>query len=338
MRNIFVLAEHRRGELRDISFEMQAAAASVAPELGAQVVTVLMGSGVDAYATRLAAHCDRVLYIDDPLFAHYNFELVQSVMAHLIGEHNPALVMVAHTTQGVDLAPALAVQMKMPYVTDIIDLPIIDGKLQPVRTYYQGKVNANFSFKGDAPYLVTVRESSFCISEDTKNGIIDKIDSPVQEAATHRSFVEYLESVVADVDITQADVIVAIGRGLKDQKNMAMVEELTAAVNGVIAGSRAATDAGWIPVDRQVGTSGKSVKPRLYIAIGISGASQHLVGMKGAKTVVAINKDPNAPIFSVADYAIIDDLCKVVPKMTEKFIELRSTGMDTCESQEEAVS
>lgn len=324
MRNIFVLAEHRCGELRDVTFEMLAAAAKLAPEFGGQVVSVLIGSGVDDYAAALAGHSDKVLVVDDPLFAHYNSELVQPVLANLIQEHNPALVLVAHTTQGVDMAPALAVQLKMPFVADVIDLAVIDGKLQAVRMYYQGKVQANFGFTGDMPYLATVRESSFCALEPLKNGTVEKVESPVQEPAAYRRFVEYIEAVTAEVDITQADVVVAVGRGLKEEKNMAIIEDLAKAVNGVIAGSRAATDAGWVPLDRQVGTSGKSVKPRLYIAIGISGASQHLVGMKGAKTVVAINKDANAPIFSVADYAIVDDLLKVVPKITQKFLELRA--------------
>lgn len=321
MHNTFVLAEHRRGELRDVTFELLAAAANVAPEMGGQVISVLIGSGVDAYAKKLSGYCDKVFVVDDPLFADYNSELVQAVMASLIKQHSPALVMVGHTTQGVDMAPALAVQMKMPFMADVIDMNVIDGALQLVRTYYQGKVNASFSFKGERPYLITVRESSFCIMEPVKNAIIESIDSPVRKTVAYRRFVEYIETVVTDVDITQADVIIAVGRGLKEGKNMAMIEELAAATHGVIAGSRAATDAGWIPHDRQIGTSGKTVKPKLYIAVGISGASQHIVGMKGAKTIVAINKDPNAPIFSVADYAIIDDLFKVIPKMTEKFLE-----------------
>lgn len=338
MRDVFVLAEHRCGELRDVSLEMLAAAAHVAPAIGGRVVCVLLGSGVDTYAGKLAGYSDKVLYIDDPLFTHYNSEHVQAAMAALIRQHNPALVLMAHTTQGVDMAPALAVQLNAPFVTDIVDLRLADGQIQPVRTYFQGKIHANYSFRGGQPYLATVRESSFCVPEPAKNGVIEKIESPVKEACTYRRFVEYIETVVADVDITQAEVIVAVGRGIKEDKNMAMIEELAAAVNGVIAGSRAATDAGWIPHDRQIGTSGKTVKPRLYIAVGISGASQHLVGMKGAKTIVAINKDPNAPIFSVADYAIIDDLFKVVPKMTEKFLELKAATVAMGEPLHEAAS
>ena len=187
---------------------------------------------------------------------------------------------------------------------------------------YQGKVNANFVFKGEAPYLITFREASLEVPDASKQGKVEKIESPLKEDIEYRRFIEYVEAEVGDVDITQSEILVAVGRGVREEKNMAMIEDLAKAINADICGSRAATDAGWLPHDRQVGTSGKTVKPS-YIAIGISGAFQHLAGMKAAKTIVAINKDPEAPIFTVADFAIVDDLFKVVPKLTEKLIELR---------------
>jgi electron transfer flavoprotein alpha subunit len=323
MGDILVLAEHRCNELREVSFEMLCAAAKVAPQLGGEIITVLIGSRVDSFAEKLAGYSDKVLYVDDALFANYNSEAYQKVMSELVKQYNPELVMVAHTTQGVDMAPALAVELNMPFVPDIIGLGVTDGRLVPVRLYYQGKVNADFIFKGQAPYLVTVRESSFLADEPSKQGVVEKIESPLKEDIQYRKFLEYIEAVAGDVDITQADVLVAVGRGIKEEKNMALINELASSINAVVAGSRAVTDAGWLPHDRQVGTSGKTVKPKVYIAIGISGAFQHLAGMKSAKTIIAINKDPNAPIFSVADYAIVDDLFKVVPKLTEKLTELR---------------
>jgi electron transfer flavoprotein alpha subunit len=152
---------------------------------------------------------------------------------------------------------------------------------------------------------------------------VEKIECPLKEDIPYRQFVEYIEAEVGDVDITQSEILVAVGRGLKEEKNMPLVEELAAVIKADLCGSRAAVDAGWLPHDRQVGTSGKTVKPKLYLAVGISGAFQHVAGMKGAKTVVAINKDPDAPIFNVAHYAIVDDLLKVVPKLTEKLKELK---------------
>lgn len=323
MGDVFILAEHRQGVLREVSQEMLTKASELAAELGGSTVAVLLGSGVDSFAEALAGYSDKVLYVDDPLFADYNSEKYQKVLVELINQYKPELFMVGHTTQGVDLAPALAVEMKMPFVSDVFDVQVVDGKLQPVRQYYQGKVNANFAFKGEAPYLITFREASLEPAEPSKEGQIEKIDSPLKEDIEYRRFVEYLEAEVGDVDITQSEILIAVGRGVKEEKNMAMIEDLAAAINADLCGSRAATDAGWLSHDRQVGTSGKTVKPKLYIAIGISGAFQHIAGIKGSKTIVAINRDPDAPIFTVADFAIVDDLFKVVPKMAEKLKELR---------------
>lgn len=323
MGDVFVLAEHRQGVLREVTLEMLTRASGLAEKLGGETVAVLIGSGVDSFAEKLAGYSDKVLFVDDPLFTDYNSEKYQKVLAELIKKYNPGLVMIGHTTQGVDLAPALAVEMNLPFVTDVIDLEFVDGKLQPVRQYYQGKVNANFAFKAEPPYLITFREATVEAAEPSRQGKIEKVESPLKEEIGYRRFIEYVEAEVGDVDITQSEILVAVGRGIKEEKNMALIEELAKAVKADICGSRAATDAGWLSHDRQVGTSGKTVKPKLYIAIGISGAFQHLAGMKGAKTIVAINKDPDAPIFSVADFAIVDDLFKVLPKLTEKLKELR---------------
>ncbi|HHU76579.1 MAG TPA: electron transfer flavoprotein subunit alpha/FixB family protein [Firmicutes bacterium] len=322
MGTILVLAEHRQGSLRDVSLEMLTKASQVAGQNGGEVVALLLGSGVDALADKLAGYSDKVLYVDNPLFADYNAEKYQLALVELVKQYNPELFMIGHTTQGVDLAPALAVEMGMPFVSDVIEIELADGKLQPVRQYYQGKVNANFAFKGEPPYLVSFREATLEVPEPSKQGSIEKIESPLKEDIEYRRFIEYVEAEVGDVDITQSEILVAIGRGVREDKNMPMIQELASAIKADLCGSRAATDAGWLEHDRQVGTSGKTVKPKLYIAIGISGAFQHLAGMKGAKTIVAINKDPDAPIFSVADFAIIDDLFKVVPKLTEKLKEL----------------
>jgi electron transfer flavoprotein alpha subunit len=320
MGTIFVLAEHRRGELRETTLEMLSKASEAAQ--GEELVSVLIGSGVDSFAEQLAGYSDKVLYVDDPLFADFNAEKYQKVLVELLQQYKPELLMVGQTAQGVDFAPALAVEMKLPYVTDVVDLTYTDGKYKLVRQYYQGKVNADFSFKAEPPYLITVREASFEIAEPSKKGAIEKIDSPLKEDIEYRKFIEYIEAEVGDVDITQSEILVGVGRGIREEKNMELIEDLAKTINADICGTRAATDAGWLPHDRQVGTSGKAVKPKLYIAIGISGAFQHLAGIKGSKTIVAINKDKDAPIFTIADYAIVDDLFKVLPKLTEKLKEL----------------
>jgi electron transfer flavoprotein alpha subunit len=323
MGNILVLAEHRQGALRDVSFEMMAIAPKLAGQMGGAVVALLIGSGMDELAKKLAAYGAKVLVVDDPLFKDFNADKYQKVLSALIDDLKPAVLMTGHTSQGVDFMPALAVEKKLPLVAEAVALDFAGGTLKATRQLYSGKVNATLAFKPADTYLVTFREGVVEPPEPAAAGAVEKLDSPLKEDLPYRKFIEYIEAEVGDVDITQSDILVSVGRGLKEDKNLPVIEELAKAIKADIAGSRAATDAGWIPHDRQVGTSGKSVKPKLYIAMGISGAFQHVAGMKGAKTVVAINKDPEAPIFAVADYAIVDDMFKIVPKLTEKLKELK---------------
>jgi len=323
MGNILVVAEHRQGLVRDITYEMLAIASGLAKEMDGEVITLAIGSGLDEVAKKIAGYGVKVMVIDDPLFADFNADKYQKVLSALIDDLKPALLMAGHTAQGVDFMPALAVEKKLPYVAETIALSYTDNQLKATRQLYSGKVNARLAFKQAATYLVTIREGAVEAPEPSSAASIEKIDSPLKEDLAYRKFVEYIEAEVGDVDITQSDILVSVGRGLKEDKNLPLIEELAAAIKADVAGSRAATDAGWIPHDRQVGTSGKSVKPKLYIALGISGAFQHIAGVKGAKIVVAVNKDPEAPIFSIADYAIVDDLFKIVPKLTEKLKELK---------------
>jgi len=323
MGNVLVLAEHRQGEVREITYEMLGAASKLAGELGGQAVALLIGSAVDGLASNIASYGVKVLAVDHPLLEEYNSDKYQKVLSCLIDKLKPKLVMVGHTSQGVDMAPALAVEKNLPFVPDVIDLQVEGEVLKVIHQLYSGKVNAQIAFKPADTYLVTVREAAFEAPEPGSAGSIEKIDSPLTEDITYRKFEGYIEAEVGDVDITQSEVLVAIGRGLREDKNLPLIEELAEVIKGDICGSRAATDAGWLPHDRQVGTSGKTVKPKLYIALGISGAFQHIAGIKGAKTIVAVNKDPEAPIFTAAHYAIVDDLLKIVPKLTEKLKELK---------------
>lgn len=323
MGDIFVVAEHRQGALREITFEMLAIAPQLASDMGGEAVVLLIGSGTDEMAAGIASYGVKVLVVDDPLFENFNGEKYQKIISAAITDLKPSVVMTGHTAQGVDFMPALAVEKKLPLVTDAIALEYADGTLKATRQLYSGKVNATVAFKPADTYLLTIREGAVEAPEPSSAGAVEKLESPLKEDLDYRKFVEYIEAEVGEVDITQSEILVAIGRGLKEDKNLPLIEELAKAIKADIAGSRAATDAGWISQDRQVGTSGKTVKPKLYIALGISGAFQHIAGMKGAKTVVAINKDPEAPIFNVADYAIVEDMFKVVPKLTEKLKELK---------------
>lgn len=323
MSNVLLLAEHRQGALREITFEMLAAAAPVVKELGGEVTMLLLGSDIAPLAERIASYGVKVLVVDDPLLASYDSDKYQKVLSALIDDLKPSLIMLPHTAQGVDLAPALAVEKDLPFVADIVGLSVEGDTLKVLRQLYSGKVNASIAFKPAPTYLVTVREAAFEAPAPSGKGSIETVVSPLKEDLTYRCFAGYVEAEVGDVDITQSKTLIAIGRGLREDSNLPPVEELARLIGADLCGSRAATDAGWLPSDRQVGTSGKSVKPKLYLALGISGAFQHITGIKAAQTVVAVNKDPEAPIFAVADYAVVDDLLQVVPKLAEKIKELK---------------
>jgi len=321
MAEIFVLVEHREGELREITLEMLGAAKNLADTMGATVTALLLGHDVDAFAEKLGSYADTVLVVDDPKLDYFNAEIYQKVLSTMINDKKPVVTLIGHTAFGMDIAPALAVELGLPLATDCIGIDADDGKLVVTRQIYSGKVNAKVSLKGDR-FMATLRASAFPVEEGTLSGEIIK-ESVAIEDVPYRKFIEYEEAPAGEVDITQAELLIGIGRAIADPENMPLVEELAAALGGVVACSRPVVDKNWLPKDRQVGSSGKIVKPKLYIAIGISGAFQHVAGMKDAGLIIAINKDPKAPIFNVADYGIVNDLFKVVPSLKDKINELK---------------
>lgn len=323
MKEIFCLAEHRRSELRDITLELLGKARELADKLDAEVSAVLLGYNVDGFAQQLSNHAKKVLVIEDEKLADFNQAAYQKVLSHLMHEHKPVLTLMGHTAFGMDLAPSLAVEMDLPLATDCIDLEVENGELFAIRQMYGGKVNARVSFPGTRQYMVTVRQGAFPAKEGKSKGDIFTIPSPLTEEIKSKKFICYVEAEVGEVDITQADIIVAAGRGIKKKENMPIVEELANCLGGVIACSRPIVDSGWLSKDRQVGQSGKTVKPKLYLAVGISGAFQHVMGMKRSEITIAINKDSNAPIFNIADYGVADDLLKVVPALSAKIKEMK---------------
>jgi electron transfer flavoprotein alpha subunit len=215
-----------------------------------------------------------------------------------------------------DLAPRLAAHLNIPLSTACIDLKLDSGKLASVRQMYDGKVNADIAFPGAESYMVTVRPGAFSSEDPELTGEIKEMPVDAKDPEKVK-FVEYIEAALEGVDITQADILVSVGNGIGDKKNIPLVEELAAALGGRLSCSRPIVDKKWLPKPHQVGSSGKTVKPKIYLAIGISGSFQHLMGIKGG-TIIAINKDPKAPIFRVADYGIVGDLFQVVPVLQEK--------------------
>ena len=326
MVEVLVLAEHRKGELRDITFEMLTGARKICDKIGADLTVALLGFNVKEFAKELADYAKQVLIVEDERIKEFNSEAYQKILAKIIGERKPLLVMIGHTAIGMDLAPSLATSLNIPLTTDCIGLDFKDGKLYAIRQIYSGKVNAEITFKDAETYMVTIRSGAFQPEkpEPPMGGGIINVPSPLtDEDFAVKKFVEYVEEAKGEVDISAADIIVSVGRGIKDAKNIPLVEEFAKAVGGVLACSRPIVDKGWLPKDRQVGISGKTVKPKLYIAVGISGAFQHLAGIKGSGVIIAVNKDPKAPIFRVADYGIVDDLFKVIPVLKDKILELK---------------
>jgi electron transfer flavoprotein alpha subunit len=322
MKEIFVLAEHRMGELRDVTLEMLTKGRQLAEETGAQLVAGLLGHGMGPFSEDLKKWAHQVVMVEDEKLEYFNADAYQQVLASLLGERAPDVTLIGHTSYGMDLAPPLAVELDLPLVTDCIDIHVEDGKPFAVRQVYNGKLNARMSFAG-TPCMITLRQGAIAAGTGDLDGQIATADSPLTGEIDYRTFLEYVEAAVGDVDITQADVLVSVGRGIREEKNMPLVEDLANALGGALSCSRPVTDSGWLPADRQVGQSGRTVKPKLYVAVGISGAFQHLAGMSGSETVVAVNKDPNAPIFSVADFGIVGDLFQVVPALTERIKEAR---------------
>ncbi len=321
---IFVLTEHRKGEIRDITWEMLTKGRELASQSGAKLNAVLLGHQVQNLAQELSKRADEVLVVENEELENFNSETYQEVLASLISQYKPTLILVGHTSFGMDLAPSLATQLEMPLSTDCLDLRFEDGKLVVVRQMYGGKVNAEELFAEAPTYLVTLRAGSFpAEGGGAEPGEIKKLRFLPKEA-DRKKFIGYVEAVVGEVDITQADIIVDVGQGIGDEKNIPLVNELAEVMGGVLGCSRPIVDKKWLPKERQIGTSGKTVKPKVHLAIGVSGAFQHVAGMKGS-TIIAINKDPKAPIFRVADYGIVGDLFKIIPVLLDRLKEVRAS-------------
>ncbi|NWG04389.1 MAG: electron transfer flavoprotein subunit alpha/FixB family protein [Syntrophaceae bacterium] len=319
MSEIFVLVEHRQDKIRDITYEMLQAAEKLASQKGLSSTAVLLGHHVKNLAEELTSRASKVLVVEDAQLEHFNSILYQKVLSSIILRYQPLLTLIGHTAFGMDLAPSLSVEMGFPLVTDCIGLSFEENRLKAVRSIYGGKVNANLFVRGSKGYIATLRPGVFSPRPPSeKKGGIAMESSPLQGTMDVKKFIEYIEAPITGEDITQAEVIVSVGQGIGGPEHIPMIEEVAKSLGGVIACSRPVVDRNWLPKERQVGISGKTVKPKIYIAIGISGAFQHVTAMQGSETIIAINKDPRAPIFGVADYGIVDDFQNVIPVLKEK--------------------
>ena len=320
--SVLVVMEQKSGAgWNRMSFEALAAGQKLAAELGVACSAAVLGSAEDValLAQELAGKkLDTVWAVGHALLARYTADAWCAALQQLIAEAKPQYVVFPHTYQVRDFAPALATRLKQVLISDVT--AIHDGPVF-VRQLLQGKLNADYRQTGTGPCFVSVQAGSFRAEGGESSDVAMETFVPVLEAGQIRSKPgEPFRESAHTVDLSAAAVIVSVGRGIGEQENIGMVEELAAALGAEMAASRPICDNGWLPMERQVGSSGQTVSPKLYLAVGISGAIQHLVGMKGSKAVIAINKDENAPIFEVADFGVVGDLFEIVPELTKAVV------------------
>jgi len=314
---VLAVAEHRRGELRDVSLELLTAGRRLADALDTDLHAVVVSGDVEEFAGELNREgVDAVHTVDHG--EEFNHDVYVQVLDALAGDLGPQVVLAPHTVNGLDYAPALASRLDYPLVTDAVDLRTDGDTLVVDREMYGSKVETTLELPADRA-LVTVRPAEWPTAEGVGDAAIQAFDAPVDESAVRSRVTGFEEVAGGDVDISEADVLVSVGRGIGEEENLDIIHDLAEALDATVSASRPIVDNGWLPKNRQVGQSGKVVTPDVYIAIGISGAVQHVAGMKGADTIIAINDDPSAPIFDIADYGIVDDLFEVVPALTEEF-------------------
>lgn len=315
MSSILVFAEQRNGEIKKIAFENLTIAKKLAGEMNADVVSILIGNSVAGLASGLEKYgADKVIAYQDAKLENYSAEGYAQVMANAITESSAGVVIMGATAMGKDLAPRLAAKVNGAVATDVVSVEVEGGDLKVVRPMYAGKVRTTIRLKADVKIL-TIRPNIYLPEENPVSASVEKKTPDLDD---FKAIVKEIIAGAKDkLDVTEADIIVSGGRGMKGPENYHLTEALAKKLGAATGASRAAVDAGWRPYDEQVGQTGKTVSPTLYIAVGISGAIQHLAGMSSSKYIVAINKDPDAPIFKVADYGIVGDLFEVVPKMTE---------------------
>lgn len=313
---VFILITHADGKADDSAFELAAAAGRLFP--GASPTALVAGSGVDAVCAEVAAAFNEVWKFDAAILAYPNAELLRPLLVKVVPAGSRLLL--AHNTFGLDLGPGLSVKLGAAYVPDVVGAEGLDGTtLKVIRQEFAGQVSAHVSCDISKGAVVSVRPGAFKAEAAgaATGSIVDRSGSATGLSAK-RSFVEVISAEAGDIDITKEDVLVSVGRGIGEQENLALVEALAEAMGAGLSCSRPIVDAKWLEKPRQVGTSGQTVKPKVYLALGISGSFQHMGGIKGNPFMIAVNKNPKAPIFQVASVGVVADLLELVPALTEK--------------------
>lgn len=325
---ILIFAEHGDGKLSRPAWEAVAAGQGLAKEIGAPVSAVIVGASVSSLAAELASlEFQEILVLDSPSLAEYTPDGTGLVLREVIQQRQPSYVIFSHTYQVRDFAPQLAARLNRGLVSDCLGYRKENDRLIFVRQVFQGKFSADVEIAGEAPWLVSFQAGAFredAVRKGAAPAKITNLPVSISSDQIRTRPGERFREAKQSVDLSQAEIIVAVGRGIRSSENLELAKKLAEALGAELGASRPICDSGWLPMDRQVGSSGQTVAPKLYIALGISGAIQHQVGMKGSRTVVAINKDREAPIFEVATYGMVGDLFEIVPFLIEEIKKIRA--------------
>ena len=322
-----ILAEHEGGAIKDITWELLGMAHRLAGEAGwdaSAIKAVMIGEGVDGLAAEVAGRgAAEVIYADGPAFANYSSDAYDRAIEAIAKEESPDLILIGHTPNGWDVAPLVAAGLGAPLATDCSAVNLQDGKPRFTRKVFNGKFLQVVDAVGSGPCVATLQRGAAPAHEGSGAGTVRKVAPEVAIDDLQARFIEIKKGEAGAIDLTQASIIVSGGRGVGSLDKFAVIKDLAEALGGQVGASRPVTDVGWLPPEHQIGSSGVTVNPKLYIACGISGAIQHIVGMRGSGFVVAINKDGDAPIFGVADVGVVGDLFEIVPALTKAAREAR---------------
>jgi electron transfer flavoprotein alpha subunit len=319
---ILAVVEQREGKLNRVSWETITAGQAIAAATGWGLEAAVVGSGVSSIASEVASKKVAKVYdVESPKLEPYTPDAFAAGLKQFLESKQPKLVLMPHTYQVRDFVPKLATAMGRTVISDCIGFKHEGGKLVFTRQMFQGKLAADVSFTSDAPWFVTFQNGAFRgdkAEAGASAAAVENVTVQIDDGVIRNKPQEVFKEAKQAVDLTQAEIIVAVGRGIKEQKNIEIAKNLADALGGDLAASRPICDSGWLPMDRQIGSSGQTVAPKLYLALGISGAIQHIVGMKGSRAIIAVNKDSEAPIFEIADYAVVGNLFDIVPPLIEE--------------------
>lgn len=324
--DILVLVEHAAGKIDSITTQLLAVGSRLAEQLGVKLVGAVIGHGLESVAPALqGGGMDKLVLVDDPDLNLPSGEVQATVMAEVARQIDPRLVLIGYSLVGMELTPAIATKLGMNAWTNCVNVELRDGAVTVTRPLFDSTMHAEIALEENETAMIALQKGSFAARESTaKQATVELLSVDVKNIPSRSKVLEITEEPRGDVDIAKAEIIVSVGRGIGNEDKIHFTAELAEALDGVLACSRPIVDVGWLPRERQVGASGKTVAPKVYVACGISGAIQHLTGMRDAKRIIAINKDPNAPIFQVAHVGVVGDLFEIVPALTKAAKEAKA--------------